>query len=115
MREKNIVIHYKGKKLRLKLKICGRIEKIIGLMFSKKERASALLFEFNKSVRLAIHSWFVFYPFLVIWLDDENQIIEKKIIKPFTVAVRPKEKFFRLIEIPINSTYEKIIKLLVGD
>ena len=99
----------KNKEINLNAKVCRGIYKAIGLMFSRREKANALLFEFNKPVRLAIHSWFVFYPFLAIWLDRDNKLIEERVVKPFTIAVKPRKKFFKLVEIPLNSRYEKLL------
>ena len=92
------------------LKICNELEKFSGLMFSPKENARALLFNFKKPTRLAIHSFFVFYPFLAIWLDNKNKIVKISVVKPFTPFVMPKKSFLKLIEIPLNKKYEKIAK-----
>lgn len=72
---------------------------ILGLMF-RTRKTCPLLFEFKKDVRIAIHSFFVFFPFKAIWLDENNEIIEQKLVKPFTLSVRPKKPFRKLIEIP---------------
>ena len=75
------------------------IRKIFGLMF-RSRKTKPLLFEFKNDVHLAIHSIFVFFPFQAIWLDENNRIIEQRIVKPFTFSVRPKKPFRKLIEIP---------------
>ncbi len=92
------------------LKKCNEIEKFSGLMFSLREKQRALLFSFKKPTRLAIHSLFVFYSFLAIWLDDKNKAIKISIIKPFTPFVMPKKPFSKLIEIPISKKYRKVVK-----
>jgi len=101
------------KKFEIDLKICKSFERFSGLMFTKKNKAKALLFDFKKPVRIAIHSYFVFFPFIALWIDDKNKIMEFKIIKPFTLIVQSKKSFYKIIEIPINKKYEKIIKILV--
>jgi len=73
-----------------------------------------LLFEFNKQTNIAIHSYFVFFDFLAIWLDDKNKVIEWKIIKPFNSLTRPNKSFFKLVEVPINKNNEKILQFFVG-
>jgi uncharacterized membrane protein (UPF0127 family) len=104
-------IKINGKFFEIKnLKICNEFEKFSGLMFSSKKNARALLFSFKKPTRLAIHSFFVFYPFLAIWLDDKNKIIKMSIIKPFNPIIKPKKSFLKLIEIPINEKYESFVK-----
>jgi len=78
------------------------IQKYIGLMF-RTRKTKPLIFEFSKDVIMAIHSFFVFFPFKAIWLDKKGKVIEKRIVKPFTFHVCPKKAFRKLIEIPINS------------
>jgi uncharacterized membrane protein (UPF0127 family) len=85
-------------------------QKARGLIFTRKEKVKTLLFKFDKERIISIHSLFVFFPFVAIWLDDKNNVIEKRIVKPFRLSVMPKKPFSRLIEIPINRKYLKIIK-----
>jgi uncharacterized membrane protein (UPF0127 family) len=92
----------------MKLKKCNSFQKIIGLMF-KTRNTDALLFEFSKPTKMAIHSFFVFFPFYAVWFDENNKIIEIKKVKPFTLNVKPKKPYKKLIEIPINNKHEKII------
>lgn len=113
--KKRIRLSFKGKKFEINLKMCNWFEKFSGLMFSKREKAQALLFDFKELTKIKIHSLFVFFPFVAIWLDDKNKIIDLKIVKSFNFFVSPGKSFCRLIEIPINKRYEKIIELLVGD
>jgi len=110
-----IGLKYKGEKINLDLKVCNSFEKFSGLMFTKKENAKALLFNFEKPTKTAIHSYFVFFHFVAIWLDDKDKIIELKFVKPFEFFIAPREPFSKLIEIPINSKYEEVVKLLVED
>ena len=79
-------------------KVSG-LGKILGLMF-RTRKTKPLLFEFDKDTRIAIHSFFVFFPFKAIWLDENNRIIEQKIVKPFSFCVKPRRAFRKLIEIP---------------
>ena len=104
------VFYYKNKKIRLDVKKCGRLQKISGLTFTKKQKARALFFEFKKPV--AIHSCFVFFPFIIIWLDKNNKVMEIRKIKPFTFHIKPKKSFTKIIEIPINKKYKNILRRL---
>ena len=64
-----------NKKLDIIAKECNAFQKFSGLMFKNKE-TEALLFSFNKDTNMAIHSFFVFFPFYAIWIDNENKIIK---------------------------------------
>ena len=114
MEDRKIGFNYKRRKIILKVNLCNNFEKIIGLMFSLR-KAKPLLFEFEKPVKISIHSLFVFYPFLALWLDNKNNIVDKRVVTPFRISVSPKKKFSRLIEIPINEDNKHLIRLLVGD
>ena len=113
--KKRIGFLYKGKKFLVDAVICNSFGKFLGLMFKEKEKSHALLFDFKKPTKIKIHSLFVFFPFVAIWLDEKNKIVDLKVVKPFTFSVFSKKSFKKLIEIPLNRRYENIIKLLVGD
>lgn len=91
----------------------GFFRKGIGLMFRTSD-TDILLFSFKKATRASITSCFVFFPFLALWLDDKNKVIESRIVKPFRLRIAPKEKFCRLVEIPVNSKNMKNIDFFVG-
>jgi uncharacterized membrane protein (UPF0127 family) len=114
MAMKKIRLSFGKEKFEINLKKCEFIQKGFGLMFTSRERARALLFEFSKPTKLAITSWFVFFPFVAIWLNEEGRIIQIQKVKPFENSVKPKEKFVKLIEIPVNKKYFRIISSLVG-
>jgi uncharacterized membrane protein (UPF0127 family) len=110
MKTQKISFNYKNKKINLEVSKCNLFGKGIGLMFSCREKSRALLFQFEKPTRMPIHSFFVFYPFLAIWLDSDGKVVEKKLVRSWRVSVRPKEKFSFLIEIPLNQCYSNFIK-----
>jgi uncharacterized membrane protein (UPF0127 family) len=111
---KKISLNFKGKSLKLNVTICNSFRKFSGLMFKSRD-TEILLFEFAKSTRIRIHSFFVFFPFFAIWIDGKDKVIQVKRVKPFTFSVRPKESFRKILEIPINEKNREILKLLVGD
>lgn len=89
--------------------------KVRGLMFRRRENCPALLFEFQKPTEIKIHSCFVFFPFLALWLDYKNKIIEKRIVCPWKISVSPSiKKYNKLLEIPLNKFYSSEVKNLVG-
>jgi len=105
-----IKVGFKNKKIEIEAK---EANKLIGLMFKTKKHEN-LLFKFEKEGIYPIHSFFVFFPFVAIWLDKNNKILEKRIINPFEFYVAPKKPFKKLIEIPINDKNEIIVDFLVG-
>ena len=108
-----MIVTYKNQKIKIPVKKIYGFGKIKGLMFKSKITKN-LLFEFGKESTIRIHSWFVFFDFLALWLDDKNKIIEWKIVKPFTSSVKPKKPFSKLIEIPLNNQNRKIHRFFVG-
>jgi uncharacterized membrane protein (UPF0127 family) len=101
-------------KIKVIAKDCNLLEKFIGLMFSKKEKAKTLLFSFKTEQKITIHSFFVFYPFIAVWLGKKNNVVDIKIVKPFEPCIFPRKPAFRLVEIPINKKNKKIAKLLIS-
>ncbi len=112
---KKVSFIYKGRRFHITARKCGMFSRFLGLMFSPREKSETLLFEFQKPVNLSIHSFFVFFPFIAVWVDENGKIAEIKKVKPFTLSVRTKKSWKKLLEIPVNKkNYEKV-KLLVGD
>lgn len=112
MKTKKVSFNYKGRKISMNLQPCQHFG--IGLMF-KPKNTSALLFDFKRKTREAITSLFVFFPFVAVWLDDKNKVLDVKTIKPFRFAIFPKKPFNKLVEIPINGNYLKEVALLDED
>ncbi len=113
MEFKKIKLRYKGEELFLNLRVCKGISKGIGLMFSRREKANALLFEFSRPTSASIHSLFVSFDFIAIWMDESGKILEVRIVRPWTFHVSPSKKFSKLIEIPVNKKYFDVFRLFV--
>jgi len=114
MKKQLIGFKCKGKKIELEVNRVPWWNEGRGLMFKRKNSAKALLFSFRKPTRMAIHSFFVFFDFLAIWLDDKGEVIELKIIAPGKSGIKPIRKFSKLIEIPLTKNYDEVIQSLVG-
>ncbi len=109
-------INFKGKNIEIQnIKKCKGLAMGRGLMFSRREKARALLFSFNEPTKITIHSFFVFFPFIAIWLDDKNNVLEIKKVKSFIPKISSTKSYYRLVEVPINKTYQEVVKILVGD
>lgn len=85
----------------------------IGLMFRTKY-TRPLLFPFYRPCRVALTSWFVFFPFVAVWLDSRRQVIESRVVFPFTFTIVPRRPAYYLVEIPLNRRNSKITRFLVG-
>ena len=109
----NINIKYKGKFKIVELTKTGFFRRGLGLMFRTRETDN-LLFSFDKPCRVAITSWFVFFPFLAIWLDNKNSVVDMKVAKPFELAFRPKKPAKSLVELPLNAKNRDLIAFFVG-
>jgi len=109
-----MILFLRNRKINVEAKEVSFFGKIWGLMFSRRESAKNLAFNFSKPVNTSIHSWFVFYPFLAIWLNEKKEIAEYKIVNPFSFSIKPRQKFKILIEIPINKRNAKVVKILDG-
>ena len=108
MRER-ITLESGGRQVSLEGHVIRGVERYTGLMFTRKNEAEILIFKFRKPTRLAIHSFFVFFPFMAIWLDEKGRITEKKKIQPFSPYIIPRKDFKTFIEIPLSRKYMKIV------
>lgn len=100
---------YKNKKFKIPVKKLSWFGKGAGLMFSSRKKAKALLFEFQKSTKISFTSMFVFFPFLIIWLDDKNNVLDFRKIGHFIFHIPSRKPCRKVLEIPSNDNYEAII------
>lgn len=108
-----MIIKDNSKKIEIQnVKKLSEFQKGIGLMFKKREKCPAMLFEFHNPTTMRIHSLFVFFKFGAVWLDDKNNIVDKNLVKPFRLSISSKKPFYKLVEIPLNKYYKKEIHLL---
>ena len=107
-------IKFKGRNIRIKSRKVSCFGKYSGLMF-KSANTENLFFEFGEAQRTAIHSCFVFFKFLALWLDKRNNVVDFEIVKPFTLWVTPKKKAGKLLELPFNKKNAQIIEIFVGE
>ena len=83
-------------------------------MFRTRETEN-LLFEFPKETTMKIHSYFVFFKFLALWLDEKDNVIDFKVINPFIFSVSSEKPFRKLVEVPFNNKNKKILRFFVGE
>jgi len=97
--------NYFGREVILNLYSVPKNFERAGLMFTSRKKAKPLLFNF-KNPNESIHSLFVFFPFIAIWLNKNKEVLDLKVIKPFKFNIKPTEEYEYLIEIPLNASEE---------
>jgi hypothetical protein len=82
-----------------------------GLMF-RKSFSKALWFRMGEKskVMTSIHSFFVFFPFDIIWLDGKKIVDLQERVKPWTLNITPKKAADSFIELPAGTIRKKKIK-----
>ena len=106
-------IIYYNKKIKLDAKKVSFFAKFIGLMF-KSSNTENLLFEFKDNSKAGLHSFFVFFPFLVLWLGRGNKVVDYKVCLPFRWRISTEKPFVKVIELPFNNKNRKIVDFFVG-
>lgn len=107
------VLNFKGNKIEIPdvVKVSG-FKKYTGLMF-KDINTSALLFEFPQATQQPIHSFFC-PDFFAIWLDENNKILEYKLVFSNRSLIKPEKEYKKLLEIPLNEKYSSLTKVFLG-
>lgn len=88
------------------------LSRSLGLMFTRP-RPEALILKCDKEEIIHLHMFFVFYSIDVIFVDNNNLVVDvKQGFKPFHIY-EPKAKALYAIELPQNTIKESETK--VGD
>ena len=76
---------------------------LFGLMFRTRK---TLVFAFPKRTLLfdkdpyvSVHTWFVFFPLTLLYLDEHRKVVEKAYVQPFS-SFTPKHRACYIVEIP---------------
>ncbi|MGC9310468.1 MAG: DUF192 domain-containing protein [Candidatus Aenigmatarchaeota archaeon] len=89
-------IYSKGKFL-CRAKIVNGWRAMLGLMFRiRLKKKDALMLELPKH-RVDIHSWFMFFPIDLFFLDEKFRVIEKASLSPWKIYL-PKRRAKYLLE-----------------
>lgn len=73
------------------------LRQYLGLMF--RLRPPTIAFNLKTPKNIPLHSLFC-RTFVAIWYDEKNKIIEKKLVKPFRINIKPSKPYKKLVEIP---------------
>lgn len=89
-------------------------KRFVGLMF-RRGLDHALVFPLGRESRFhaSIHSFFVFFPFDVVFLNGKKQVVDARTVRPFTFNVTPKKPAQYVIELP-EGTIKRMGRDLTG-
>ena len=80
-------------------------DKFLGLMFRNKlEINEGIVFLYGKEsiINATIHMMFMRFPISVIWVNDENLIVDKVLAQPWRLAYAPNEPASAIYELHAN-------------
>lgn len=83
----------------------------VGLMFSKPTQ-SAMILNFGRETKVSLHTYFVFFPIDIMFVDSRLRVVELVSMQPFTTYTA-KKKASCVVELPAG-TIEKT-RTKVGD
>ena len=110
-----ISVFFKKRKISIDVRKTGFISRGLGLTFRTRNTKN-LLFDFSRPVTWqgTLTSWFVFFPFLTLWLDRDNRVIDFHIVKPFVFSISQNKSFYKIVEIPFNLSNRTVIGKFIG-
>lgn len=106
-------VNYRRKFIELPVRRLGFFGKISGLMLKTKGTKN-FLFDFGRRVSYNFHSLFCFFSFLILWLDEKNNVISWRVVEPFVLQIPSPKSFVKVIEVPLNKENSEIIGFFVG-
>lgn len=112
MKTKKVSFNFKNKEFIVEARECSIFN--AGLMFRTRNTIPCL-FEFDELSEFDITSLFVFFPFVAVWLNSKNEVIDTRLVKPFTIKISCKDPFAKLLEIPVNDKNKSLVRFLVDN
>ena len=106
-------VYFFRRQVEIPVRKAGFLGKIFGLMF-RTRWTDNLLFEFKYPTRMSFHSFFVFFDFLVLWLDERNNVLDYEICGPFRARISTEKSFKKVVEVPLNRNNAKIVRFFDG-
>lgn len=103
----------RGTRLRVPVRKVGFFGKILGLMFRGRGTKN-LLFEFSEGSETKLHSFFVFFDFLVLWLDKNNNAVDFRVVTSWKPSISSKKTFSKIVELPLNPENRQVVRFIVG-
>jgi len=109
-----VKVIYKGNSFSINAESSSFFRKFSGLMF-RPASTSSLLFAFAKPKKVSLHSIFVFFDFLILWIGEKNKVVDFRLARPFKMLLSSDKKCLKILEIPLNSRNKRIIRFFVGN
>ncbi len=101
-----ITVRHKHIPLARKVKVCDTFfSRTLGLMFRSPldSGEGILLVAGRESVaQTSIHSFFVFFPFDVFWVNEEKMVVDKKRVYPFRAFLSSKAPAKYVLELAVG-------------
>ena len=89
----------------------SELSRAIGLMFSRPTQA-AMVLKFGKDVPISLHTYFVFFPIDILFVDSKLRVVELTAMQPFaTYSAKRKARY--VVELPAGTIRKS--KTRVGD
>ena len=78
------------------------LTRVVGLMFSKQTQ-SAMILKFKKEIPVSLHTFFVFFPIDIMFVDGNEKVAELvEAMQPFTTYIGKKNAKY-IVEVPAGT------------
>ncbi|HLC54493.1 MAG TPA: hypothetical protein VJK07_02570 [Candidatus Nanoarchaeia archaeon] len=91
----------------------GFFRRGLGLMFRTRNTENLLFaFKTRGNSGRALTAVFVFFPFVVVWLDKRRKVVDMRYVLPWELYIHTKRRFSTILEFPVNPLNQGIISFL---
>lgn len=92
--------------------VAGVFGLLWGLMFASESKIKrGMCLDLSEDKKASIHMLFCFYPYEVLFVNSKLRVVDKKVLRPWSLGYEPAKKFKYAIE-SWNGTFKGI---KVGD
>jgi len=92
---------YSRRKFTVDVAETGFFRRGLGLMFRTSGTNNLLFNISSESASKLLTAWFVFFPFLVLWIDG-SKVADFRFVRPFEAFIDTTRRFSSIIELPLN-------------
>lgn len=103
-------VYFKKKKIKIPVRSVSIYS--TGLIFRTRNTEN-LLFSNLRGKNMSLTALFVFFPFLILWLDGKR-VVDFRVARPFQWKISSNKTFLSVVEVPFNSKNRKIVEFFVG-